>query len=345
MKTTGNRLPLHTNSRYRSGDKHKQIGLTTTEYSKLHKLYTNYGPASFGSVDSLQKESGFPKEKIIQYLHSSDTYTKYRTARRKFQRLKTIVYRINEIWCIDLAYVDKLAKSNDGVNYLMVAVDVMSRFVRVQPMKNKYSTSARDAFMKMLDNNAVPEKVWTDKGKEFKAEFEAFCKQSGIHTYTTESETKATFAERNIRSIKNLIQKFRETNDSDHYLSDLQSLVGIINKRVNRVTKLAPKDVKKHHEPYLISLTTTKVPAKQPKYEIGDLVRISKSYVSPYAKGYFPQFTDELYRVYDIATLNPPTYNLEYYDEKTKKWDNVLGKFYESEIIKVIPQNSWSTGE
>lgn len=283
------------------------------------------------------------RDKVLQYLHSSDTYTKYRTAKRKFPRLKTIVFRINEIWCIDLAYVDKLAKSNDGVNYLMVAVDVMSRFVRVQPMKNKYSTTARDAFMKMLDNNAVPEKVWTDKGKEFKGEFEAFCKQSGIDTYTTESETKAAFAERNIRTLKNLIQKFRETNDSDHYLTDLQSLVGIINKRVNRVTKLAPKDVKKHHEPYLISLTT-KMPLKQPKCKIGDFVRIAKKYISPYAKGYFPQYTDELYRIYKIATLNPPTYCLEYYDDKKKKWDEVLGKFYESEIIKVIPKNSWKNG-
>ena len=50
-----------------------------------------------------------------------------------------------------------------------------------------------------------PEKVWTDKGSEFKGDFKKFCEKKGIHLYTTESETKSAFAERNIRSLKNII--------------------------------------------------------------------------------------------------------------------------------------------
>ena len=46
-----------------------------------------------------------------------------------------------------------------------------------------------------------PEKVWTDKGSEFKGDFKKFCEKKGIHLYTTESETKSAFAERNIRSL------------------------------------------------------------------------------------------------------------------------------------------------
>ena len=39
-----------------------------------------------------------------------------------------------------------------------------------------------------------PERVWTDKGSEFKGEFKKFCEKKEIQLYTTEIETK-----RNIR--------------------------------------------------------------------------------------------------------------------------------------------------
>ena len=35
----------------------------------------------------------------------------------------------NEIWCMDLAYVDKLAKDNKGVKYLLVRQDLFDKTV------------------------------------------------------------------------------------------------------------------------------------------------------------------------------------------------------------------------
>ena len=49
---------------------------------------------------------------------------------------------------MDLAFVDKLASQNKGVKYLLVAVDVFSRFVRVQTMKTKYAKDTLQAFKK-----------------------------------------------------------------------------------------------------------------------------------------------------------------------------------------------------
>ena len=34
-----------------------------------------------------------------------------------------------DIWCMDLAYVDKLAKNNNGVEYLLVRQDLFDRTV------------------------------------------------------------------------------------------------------------------------------------------------------------------------------------------------------------------------
>ena len=85
-----------------------------------------------------------------------------------------------------------------------------------------------------------PEKVRTDKGSEFKGDFKKFCEKRGSHLYRTESETKSAFAEKNIRSLKNIIYKYLEEKWTWTYIEDLPQFVNTINSRVNRVTHLAP---------------------------------------------------------------------------------------------------------
>ena len=154
--------------------------------------FTSKGPALFGSVQNLKEESKISRSKVKRFLHTEPAYTKYRTVRRKTPRLKVIVYDIDEIWSIDLAYVDKLADYNKNIKYLMVAVDCMSRFLRVQPLKSKYATSTAEAFKHMIKTKQ-PKKVWVDKGTEFKGSFKTLCEEKDIETYTTESEKKIRF--------------------------------------------------------------------------------------------------------------------------------------------------------
>ena len=45
----------------------------------------------------------------------------------------------NGIWCIDLAKVDKLAKDNNGVKYLLVHQDLFDRTVDAKGIKTKDS--------------------------------------------------------------------------------------------------------------------------------------------------------------------------------------------------------------
>ena len=57
---------------------------------------------------------------------------------------------MNDICCMDLAFVDKLASQNNGVKYLLVAADVFLRFVRVQTMKTKNAKNTLQALKKMI---------------------------------------------------------------------------------------------------------------------------------------------------------------------------------------------------
>ena len=65
--------------------------------------------------------------------------------RQTYPRLEVIVNDINEIWSLDLVYVDKLAKLNRGVRYLLVAADCLSRYLRVEPLKTKYAKETAEA--------------------------------------------------------------------------------------------------------------------------------------------------------------------------------------------------------
>lgn len=262
------------------------------------------------------------------FLNGNASYTKYKMARRKFPRLKVIAFRINEIWSIDLAVMNKLQKYNKGIQYLLVAVDVLSRKLRVEPMKNKTAHETALAFRRMIKHQQ-PEKVWSDEGKEFKGEFAKLCDKRGIIIYSTRSETKSAFAERNIRSLKVLITKHLEEHWTYEYLSKLSEFVKTINTRVNRVTGLAPAKVTKKDTAHLVSLTVDAKLIAKPTFRVGDTVRIAKKDL-PFKKGYQQNYTDELFEIVKIPTLNPPTYNLKDLENQP-----ILGKFYGPELVKV----------
>ena len=300
--------------------------ITSYQVKQLDKLYTK-GSAAFGSIANLKKASGYTRSKVVRYLQSKSPYTKYRQFRKSFPRLKAVAYRINEIWSVDVAYMDKVAQHNNGVKYLLVAVDVLSRYLRVQPMKALYAKDAVEAFKKMIKKKQ-PEKVWTNKGSEFKGEFKMFCEKKGIHLYTTKNETKSAFAERNTRSLKNIMYKYLEEKWTWTYIKDLPQFVNTINGPVNRVTQLAPNKVFKRHEPFLISLALDNNKYKT-KYKEGDLVRIAKPDEN-FRNCYKQNYTDKVVTVLRLATTSPPIYNL--FDANN---DKILGKFYEPELVQV----------
>ena len=135
---------------------------------------------------------------------------------RAFARLR------NEIWRLDLAYVDKLARENNGVKYLLVRQDLFDRTVNAKGMKTKDSQETVRAFSSMINKRNRPEKIWVDKGAEFAGTSKKFCAAEGIQVYSTMSETKVAFAERTIRSLKIVFAvtwRFLDTSIYTNYLN------------------------------------------------------------------------------------------------------------------------------
>ena len=83
---------------------------------------------------------------------------------RAFPRLK------HEVWCMDQAYVDKLATDNNGVKYLLVRQDLFDRTVDAKGMKTKDSKETVKTFSRMITKKNRPKKIWVHQGTEFAGE-------------------------------------------------------------------------------------------------------------------------------------------------------------------------------
>ena len=229
---------------------------------------------------------------------------------------------------MDLAYVEKLAKDNNGVKYLLFRQDLFDRTVDAKGMKTKDSNETVRAFLTIITKKNRPKRIWVDKGTEFAGEFKKLCKAEGIQIYSTKSETKAAFAERTIQSLKNIVYCYMEGN-GDKYIHKLTQFVTTLNSRRNCSRDLIPKNVKNSD---FLSILYSK-PLRQfrtPKFKVGDRVRISK-YDLPFSKGYKPQFTKKIFEIVAISSKKPPTYTT-----KDEQDETIRGKFYQKELIKVI---------
>ena len=321
--------------------------LSESEWRLLHGLYSSTTAAGYGSVKNLQEASGLTRKKVLEYLHTSSTYTKFKSRRRKFTRLKVLSPGINDIWSVDLAHVDKLASDNGGVRYILIAVDVLSRFTRVSPMKNKTAATTLEAFQEIISRSrgVKPKKCWVDDGTEFLREFKDFCLYNNIHIYSTFSETKSMLAERYIRSLKNIIYKYMEEKQKYRYVDQLQNFAKIMNARVNRTTMLAPADVRAEHTEYLVSLALPPGPSNtdnnrtrrrrrrrfRTKFRVGESVRIALKEMQ-FSKGYKQQYTTETFKVARVV-LPSARQALTTYILRDVKGESILGRFYPQELV------------
>ena len=253
--------------------------LSKSEKIRLNRLYSR-GRAAYGSIQNLSKRSDLSKTKVEKFLQ---TKTKFGPPIRSFRRLQAFSKLMNEIWCMDLAFVDKLASQNNGVKYLLVAVDIFSRFVRVQTMKTQYAKDNLEAFRKMISRKNTPEILWVDKGTEYGGTFNNFCKEKDIEIYSTMSETKAAFAERAIQPLKHIINRYIE-DQGEKVVPKLQQFVSTLNCRKNRSIGKSPRDEKNCDFLSILYNKSIKKHTK-PKLKIGDRVRISKNDI-PFRKGY-----------------------------------------------------------
>ena len=159
------------------------------------------------------------RKEIRKWAESNLSYSLHKPSRRTFKRNKVYAPEIDSLWEADLAFVQDVAKENDGVNYLLVVIDVFSKYVWVRAMKNKAAHSLLEVFDSMLSEGRKPEKLRTNKGTEFmKESFQQYLKKKNIHVYTANNEPKASVVERVNQTLKSKLYHYFTAVNSLHYI-------------------------------------------------------------------------------------------------------------------------------
>ncbi|XP_021341366.1 uncharacterized protein LOC110442199 [Mizuhopecten yessoensis] len=143
----------------------------------------------------------------------------------------------------------KFQKENNGYSYVLVVIDVYSKFLSVNPLKDKTGASATKALREILSEGRQPSRIRTDKGQEYRSqEVNSILNQYHIHHLYTENETKAAVSERVIKTIKSRMYRFFTHLRIYEYVTKLQTFADSYNKMYHMTLGTTPTKVNKNNE-------------------------------------------------------------------------------------------------
>jgi hypothetical protein len=305
----------------------------------LQDVYLNVNnPYSFTSVERVYKAAharhpDITRDYVKQWLHTQDTYTLNKPAKKRFKRSRLISPGLFIQSDIDLADVSNLAKANDGIRWLLVAIDSLSRKLYIEPLKSKKAVDVIGGLEKLWGHDPKPKVIRSDSGPEFtNKKTQSYFKDNGIHHFTTHNSVKAHMAERVIRTFRARLHRLITYNQNERYIDDLNAIVHGYNESVHSSIGLAPNDVTYANERSVWwTLFWPKKPRKTPKpykFKVNDLVRISYAR-HPFSRGYDYQYTGEVFKVVSRARRDLlPVYKLH-----DLSGEPLSGTFYTEELV------------
>ena len=255
----------------------------------------------------------------------------HKPIKRKFTKRRVFVNGIDKIWAADLADMTALSEYNEGYRFLLLVIDIFSKYGWIIPLKNKQGITTANALETIFEERR-PGKLWVDKGKEF---YNNNVKGL-VEIYSTENEEKSSIVERWIRTMKEKIWKHFTDNNTYTYINVLPDLVEDYNNTVHSSIKMTPVEASKKKNELTVWRNLYpdryKINDITPKFSVGDEVRISKK-KKTFEKGYTTRWTEEIFTITKIQNTNPITYKLA--DLQGKE---IEGTFYEAELQKTEQQ-------
>ncbi len=327
--------------------------------SKLHKIYHNIGQEGAynnnpNTLTKLVSKQGFPTasvKDIKDFLTTEQSYTIHRRFNkvqfpRRHIRIPAGGVRVD----IDLIELADLKQWNDGHAFILVAIDVFSKFIWATAIKRKESKQCAEVFDEMIKKQKLRATlIYSDAGKEFiGSPFQEVIKRHGMyHRICTSEEFHCPFVERAIRTLKEKLFQAMTSRLTRRWVDLLPGVVETYNQTRHSTTGMRPLDAAKSENTLNVySNTLQRYPKSNKKIEYkfkkGDLVRIYKGKQGALArKGYLPQYTWEIFRISKLANDRPgidgvnavPAYILE--DLNGEIIENAV--FYEGELSKVHP--------
>lgn len=274
------------------------------------------------------------------WLKGVESYTLHRDIKRRFRRNPIYVSTIDELWHTDLADVSNVSQHNDGFKYILVCIDVFSKFLFTVALKTKTGREVVEAFKTIFKTGRQCQRLVSDKGTEYyNQHFKNFLSKNNIIHTSTENEVKACVAERCIKTLKLRIYRYFTHKQTYRYIDKLQHFTSSYNNTSHRTIKRPPAEVNVSNSEQvwfdvyarpLINSSQKKSPI-EPKLKIGDLVRITHNKTT-FQRAVNQLWTGEVFSIVKINRMNNiPVYVLQDYSGEPVK-----GFFYSSELQHVL---------
>ena len=305
--------------------------------------YSPDKPANFSSAkklhDAAKAEGRHISLPYIQnWLKSQETYTLNRSARRPKPQSRVVVKGFDSQWDCDLGDMQSLAKYNGGMRFILLAIDIFSRYVWVRSIKSKTGQEVAKALDTIFKEGRQPiHTLRVDRGTEFSnRHVKQLLKQYNIHLLLTNNLSKANYAERALKTIKSKIFRYMMSKQTHKYVDVLQDLVTAYNTTNHSSLGRPPADVNKNNEgevrlnQYILRRKETHPRKLTYKFKVGDTVRISHL-KSTFQREYQQKWTGELFKV--VGRYNRdgiPVYKLQDWEGEA-----IEGTFYEQELQAV----------
>jgi Integrase core domain len=299
-------------------------------------FYDPAHPAAFSNLQQLYDATNksISKAVIKEWLQKQKTYTLHKPKRKRFPRNFYSVDNIADLWQADLICWETLAEYNDGFKYILVVIDVFSKFAYTVALKSKTASDVIKAFTRIFGKTTLkPMRLATDRGREFNNKFFLkFMKKHNVQFNVVEDDqNKSCIAERFIRTLTSLIYKYFTAENTFRYIDVLEQLTDSYNNRKHRSIGMAPTAVNDSNilEVWKNLTRSRKILKKKPKCKVGDYVRVSKN-KHIFSKNYTPNYSHEVFIIQQVILREPVVYKL-----KDLMNEEITGVFYEPEIQKV----------
>ena len=239
---------------------------------------------------------------------------------------------VDDTWTADLVDMQKYARTNKGYRYILVVLDVFSRYAWARPLKNKTGNEVANAFKDILRGGRGCKKLWCDRGTEFyNVSLRRVLEDSNIEIYSTHNEPKASIAERFIRTLRKKMESNYILTQTTVWYDILPQLIHEYNNAYHRTIKTTPEKASQpenYHQVYH-NLYAGAGESMSQKFYIGDKVRISL-HKGMFEKGANANWSEEIFEVSDVITYTRPiTYKL-----KDLSGEQLEGGFYTEQLQK-----------
>ena len=306
--------------------------------------YSPKSPASYYGAERLwdyiktreDAPTNLHRAGVKRWLKEQTTHSIHTKPQQHFTTERIIVEYPDMQWDSDLLQLTGLSEYNDGYKYLLVCIDLFSRYLWVQPLKSKRTSEVANRFKHVISEGRKCEILRTDQGKEFTGTaFQELLKEEGVSHMLAYGAHKASYAERVNRSIEERLYKYFYEKQTFRYIDILEDIIWSYNHTKHSSIGIPPAEVNSVNTPdiyqrvYVPELNKRANHRPKHSFQVGDLVRLSRK-ESPFDHGYQEHWTEELFRVIQSLPSHPPRYKVQDLTDEVIK-----GSFYEEELLKV----------